>query len=128
MWARGAVCCREAARVRRQRNECNCTPHVFSPVSHVPQQHRSPVGTAAKKKTFCACQSARVPGTPRRAKRQMQRASGRKTLASTALDETDQNHWLNRSARQLVEPGAAWMRPVKQGCPTGGDIVRAALS
>ena len=32
-WPRGAVCCREAARGRRQRNECNCTPHVFSPIS-----------------------------------------------------------------------------------------------
>jgi hypothetical protein len=27
----------------------------------VPQQHRSPVGTAAKKKTFCAYQSSLVP-------------------------------------------------------------------
>ena len=32
-WARGAVCCRKAARARRQGNECNCTPHGFSPVS-----------------------------------------------------------------------------------------------
>jgi hypothetical protein len=28
-----------------------------------------------------------------------------KTLASTALDETDQNHWLHRSARRLEQHG-----------------------